>query len=169
MAALDKMLEWIIRMEGGYVNDPVDPGGETKYGISKKAYPTIDIKNLTPDMAKRLYKLDYYDKYCAGLDAVPAFLVFDCAVNSGGHRAITILQQALRITADGDLGPVTREAANSADIETVLKDYLTHRARFYHDLVESKPQLEKFLNGWFRRLFMLLHYMETEGFLNDND
>lgn len=78
-------------VEGGYVNDPQDPGGETKYGISKRAYPNEDIKNLTLDRAKELYLRDYWDK--AGCDALAwpcALMVFDSAVNQGVSFAKTL-------------------------------------------------------------------------------
>lgn len=88
MNPFDKAFRLLVGEEGGYVNDPKDPGGETKYGISKRAYPTEDIKNLTLDRAKGLYKRDYWDK--VGADARPwpeALCLFDCAVNQGVGKA----------------------------------------------------------------------------------
>lgn len=84
----DEAVAHILRFEGGYVNDPADPGGETKYGISKRAYPQLDIKNLTVEDAKAIYYRDYW--LPAGCDSLPtaaAFLVFDFAVNAGVERA----------------------------------------------------------------------------------
>jgi lysozyme family protein len=80
----DDAFALVIGVEGGYVNNPEDPGGETKFGISKRRYPTIDIKNLTIDQAKVIYRRDYWDAH--DLDPRPwreALLVFDCAVNGG--------------------------------------------------------------------------------------
>lgn len=75
--------------EGGYVNDPKDSGGETKYGISKKAYPYVDIPNLTIEQAKQIYKKDYWDRCkCDYLPDALSVAVFDFAVNSGINRAI---------------------------------------------------------------------------------
>lgn len=80
----EKAFEIIVGLEGGYVNDPNDPGKETKFGISKRSYPDLDIKNLTLDRAREIYLQDYWKK--AGCDALPfqyGCLVFDCAVNQG--------------------------------------------------------------------------------------
>ena len=76
--------EWGNRKDGGYTNNPVDPGGETKYGISKRAHPNEDIKNLTPERALAIYDEEYWTK--AGCDSIPFPLnvvVFDSAVNCG--------------------------------------------------------------------------------------
>lgn len=84
-----------LRQDGGYTNDPRDPGGETKWGISKRAYPNLDIKNLTLDKAFELYKTDYYDiyktlkTYPVDLDTLPislAVVIFDTGVNCGVGR-----------------------------------------------------------------------------------
>ena len=61
--SFDEIIEVVLHHEGGYVNDPKDPGGETNYGISKRAYPDVDIKNLTEDGAKDIYRRDYWEKY----------------------------------------------------------------------------------------------------------
>ena len=67
MTKFDKAMEHIFKWEGGYVNDAKDPGGETKYGICKRSHPTVDIKNLTKDQAKVIYKREYWDKCVAEL------------------------------------------------------------------------------------------------------
>lgn len=80
----DQAFEILLKHEGGWVNDQRDPGGETKFGISKTAYPNIDIKNLTLDAAKIIYRSDYWDE--CNLDKLPSwcrYMVFDCAVNQG--------------------------------------------------------------------------------------
>lgn len=94
--------------EGGYSNDPADPGGETKYGISKRSYPHLDIKNLTREQARPIYRADFWGP--AGCDAVPRALkypLFDFAVNSGPKQAVKILQRRLGVVADGSIGPIT--------------------------------------------------------------
>lgn len=86
-ANFDRAFEIVVGIEAGYVCDPQDPGGETKYGISKRAYPNEDIKNLTMESAKFLYQRDYWTAH--GLDSLEwgkALLVFDCAVNGGNHQ-----------------------------------------------------------------------------------
>jgi lysozyme family protein len=83
----DAAFGMIVGVEGGYVNDPQDPGGETKYGISKRRYPNEDIANLTLERAKFLYQRDYWA--ANGCDKLPwteAFLVFDSAVNGGNPQ-----------------------------------------------------------------------------------
>jgi lysozyme family protein len=84
----DACISFVITQEGGYVNDPADPGGETKFGISKRAYPAVDIAALTVDEAKAIYRRDYWD--ALDLDSRPygeALAILDTAVNCGLARA----------------------------------------------------------------------------------
>lgn len=146
----DEAFEIIIGHEGGYVNDPRDPGGETKFGISKRAYPAEDIKALTLDRAKELYRLDYWDP--CRCDALPAWLrlmVFDTAVNQGVGKAARLLQDAVGAAVDGKIGPKTLAAAQSADI-SALDEYGAQRALAY---VGTK-NFATYGLGWFRRLFV---------------
>lgn len=86
-ANFDRAFSIVVGVEGGYTSDPLDPGGETKFGISKRAYPKVDIANLTLDQAKTIYQRDYWSAH--GLDSLEwgkALLVFDCAVNGGNHQ-----------------------------------------------------------------------------------
>lgn len=86
-ANFDRAFVVVVGIEGGYVNDPADPGGETKFGISKRRYPDLNIAALTLDQAKAIYLRDYWNSH--GLDALEygkALLVFDCAVNGGNHQ-----------------------------------------------------------------------------------
>jgi lysozyme family protein len=111
MSAFDKAFEATIGHEGGYVNDPRDRGGETKFGISARAYPNLKIADLTIDQAKDIYRKDYWT--VCGCDALPepvALAVFDLAVNAGVRAAVRDLQQALGVPADGVLGPQTQAA-----------------------------------------------------------
>ena len=88
MSNFDRAFRFLIGEEGGYSADPHDPGGETKFGISKRAYPQLDIKSLTLDQAKAIYRRDYWDRL--QLDARkygPALVLFDCAINQGVARA----------------------------------------------------------------------------------
>jgi len=91
----DKAFELVIGFEGGYENDKDDPGGETKYGISKRAFPSLDIANITLDQAKNIYAVNYWRPM--GCDNLPYPLdicVFDCAVNQGPSRARQILAKS---------------------------------------------------------------------------
>ena len=144
----------VVEREGGYVNDPVDPGGETKYGISKKAYPNVDIKNLTVDDAVEMYKNDYWIP--AKVERLPDKLqgqYFDMVVNQGRAKAAKILQRACngknknKIDVDGGLGPATRRALDGVELERVR----AYRVKYYADLVTKKPEQDKFYFGWFKR------------------
>ena len=111
-----EIIEAVLHHEGGYVNDPKDPGGETKYGVSRKAYPDLDIKNLTLDDAVDIYKRDYWDKAkVEELKPDLRHIYFDMVVNMGRSRAVKVLQQTANskgrtLKVDGGLGPKTIEA-----------------------------------------------------------
>ena len=154
LKTFDEIIEQVLEHEGGYVDDPTDSGGETKYGISKRAYPDEDIKALTVEKAKELYKRDYWDRF--KVDNLPdriRHIYFDMCVNMGGGRATKILQEACnsknsnKIDVDGGIGKNTIKA--SANLEDFrLRAY---RVMFYAELVMKKPEQMKFWVGWFRR------------------
>jgi lysozyme family protein len=148
-------------IEGGYVNDPRDPGGETNFGISKRAYPDLDIRGLTEDDARAIYKRDYWDTVRGdSLPPIIAVAVFDAAVNQGRNPAIQLLQRAVGVEADGKLGPVTLKAIHDADPEELLVEYLGWRARRYHGTVNA----DVYIRGWMIRLFRLQAFaLETFG------
>lgn len=150
--SFDKAFEAVIGVEGGYVNDPDDPGGETKYGISKRAYPAVDIKTLTVETAKAIYRHDYWDKVRG--DALPwplSFFVFDAAVNTGVAPAVILLQKLLRLPRDGILGKATLEAATKVDLRDAVPRYLALRALRY----TGTRNFDKYGEGWLFRLFSL--------------
>lgn len=154
----DEAIERIMSpsIEGGYVNDPIDRGGETKYGISRAAYPTLDIAGLTRDMAKAIYRRDFWDR--AHTDDIPdnlRLIYFDMTVNHGIDGAVRILQRAcntlpdMHVKEDGDLGPRTLDAA-----DRVTPDRLRMmRLAYYADIVIRNPKQGRFWNGWKRRAF----------------
>lgn len=87
MSNFDRAFTTVVDQEGGYVNDPKDPGGETKFGISKRRYPKVEIKNLTLGDAKAIYQRDYWDSHnLESLEYGKGLLVFDAAVNGGNHE-----------------------------------------------------------------------------------
>ena len=95
LTTFNKIIEVVLQHEGGYVNDPDDLGGETKYGITKRFYPDVDIKNLTKEQAKHIYHTDYWRR--AKCDEVPPYLrhiYFDMVVNFGQSGAVKVLQRA---------------------------------------------------------------------------
>lgn len=150
MASFDKAIELVLEHEGGYVNNPLDPGGETKYGISKRAYPFEDIAGLTLERAKEIYKRDYW-KYDAVLDQRVANKLLDMAVNMGASQAHKIVQKALGITADGVFGPATLKAVNDAMPKTLLDEICARLCEFYCTIVLNSPEKKVFLLGWLRR------------------
>lgn len=92
MTRFDEVFKIVLGEEGGYVNDPTDPGGETKYGISKNSYPHLDIANLTLNQAKQIYKINYWDAIQG--DDLPEpldHIAFDTAVNQGVGAARKLL------------------------------------------------------------------------------
>ena len=151
MNSFDTAFAHVIGVEGGYSNDKDDPGGETKFGICKRAYPAEDISNMTLDRAKMFYKRDYWDLVKG--DELPAplnSLVFDCAVNQGVDTAIKLLQKTLNVATDGIIGADTMRKARDAGKETCAL-YLADRALRY----SGTRNFDKFGRGWFKRLFVL--------------
>ena len=153
MKNFDEIIEQVLEHEGGYVNDPKDLGGETKYGITKRFYPELNIKELTIEKAKQIYKDDYWDKN--RVESLPQNLwhiFFDMCVNMGRRTAVKVLQRAAvnrgrDIEVDGGLGPTTIKALNGVELDRVR----AYRVKFYVDLITAKPEQEKFFLGWFRR------------------
>lgn len=158
MGNFDTAIKLVLEHEGGYVNDPADPGGETNYGISKRSYPDVDVKNLTQAQAIDIYRRDFWDKQWALIvsqDLSTALL--DASVNMGRTAAVKLLQKAVNkaycrdlIEIDGVFGNATLAAVNEAPDE-VLREFRAHRTLFYVDLAWVKPEMKKFLPGWIRR------------------
>lgn len=149
MDHFDQCFERLIGHEGGYVYDARDPGGETKYGISKRAYPQLDIRNLTLIHAQAIYRRDYWDKCrCGELPAGVAFDVFDAAVNSGPAQAARWLQAAVGAKADGVIGPVTLAAVRQLPAQAVRARLSGARLDFMTNL----PAWPAFGKGWARRI-----------------
>lgn len=149
----DTAIEHVLQSEGGYVNDPADAGGETKWGISKRSYPSVDIQALTRDAAKAIYRRDYWE--AARCDDIPdavRLVHFDCAVNQGVGSAARMLQAAVGVVVDGKIGPKTIAAVQMAHPGQLREDYLWLRASAYARLAVSKTTQRKFLPGWILRL-----------------
>ena len=142
---------------GGYTNDPDDPGGETKWGISKRAYPNLNIKALTFNDAIAIYHKDYYEGIDTIADDRLAFKVFDMSVLNGRVKAVKLLQTSIRalgskISADGYLGPVTSAAANITHPRALYANYINKLEMRLKWLVLLKPKKKKYLKGWLTRL-----------------
>ena len=149
----NEIIEVVLHHEGGYVNDPKDPGGETNFGIAKRSHPDVDIANLTKEGAKEIYYQDYWMK-----NRVPQMpgdlrhIYFDMCVNQGRGRAVKILQKTANakganLKVDGGLGPKTISAMAGVELQRVR----AYRIKYYADLVTRKPDLERFYFGWFKR------------------
>jgi len=155
MTLFDRAFEWVLAEEGPPTNDPADPGGYTLYGIAQRYHPQIDVRSLTLEKARAIYRSDYWDAVQAEqLPRVLALVTFDAAVQHSPTEAVKLLQAALRVEDDGVLGPVTLAAARAARAEAVPRA-LGLRARRYHQQVELYPYKAKWLNGWLIRLFEL--------------
>ena len=122
LKTFDEIIEQVLEHEGGYVNDPTDSGGETNFGISKRAYPDEDIKGLTVERAKELYKRDYWDRFrVSQLPERIRHIYVDMCINMGGGRATKILQEACnsknsyKIDVDGGIGKDTIKAAANVE------------------------------------------------------
>ena len=133
----DKAVKFVLKWEGGYSNDPNDPGGETKYGISKRSYPELDISKLTLKQAKKIYYQNYWLK--TGCDTLPFpfdIVVFDTAVNMGRRRAIEFL-----------------------NTYNDWRDYLLKRLYTYSKFKQAKL----YFRGWANRTLDLYEYIKEES------
>lgn len=157
-----KAIEVILKHEGGYVNDPNDLGGETNFGISKRSYPNLDIKNLTRDQAIEIYRRDWWDRYRYGEieDLDVATKVFDLSVNMGPLPAHKLLQEAInftkagRIAVDGIIGPMTLSVLNyQGEPERVVEALRFLAAKRYYELAKARPANRGFLFGWLNRAY----------------
>lgn len=149
MSTFDRALALVLRHEGGLVNDSRDPGGLTNWGISQRAYPDLDIANLTPGAAGEIYRRDYWDAIKADqLPAPLAICVFDTAVNMGVGKAIRLLQKACGVAVDGVLGVNTLRAAERLP-EAVVR-FSAERALAY----TGTRGFDIYGKGWLRRTFL---------------
>lgn len=151
--AFDAAFARTVGHEGGYTNDPTDRGGETKYGISKRAHPNLDIAGLTLAQARVVYLRGYW--LPCGCDVLPhetSLAVFDLAVNAGRWAAIRDLQLALGVNADGVLGPRTLAAIDALEGEL---DDLRVAVRVHASGLERRtnaPTWQHHGRGWARRV-----------------
>ncbi len=172
MASFDAFFPTLLKHEGGFVNDPVDPGGATNKGVTMGTFqscakkylgiePTLDnLKALTDAQAGKIYKALYWDEVRGDEIALQelANIVFDFQVNAGGSSA-KLLQKVLNdlgakppLSVDGDVGPGTMRALNAADQKAVYRAFKQGRIAYYQDLVARRPPLGKFLKGWLIRV-----------------
>ena len=150
-------LEMILHHEGGYVNHPKDPGGETNLGVTKRVYEdfggTKDMKDLVREDVEPIYKKNYWDRMKC--DDVPSGLdlcLFDFGVNAGTGRSAKYLQRMIGTVADGGIGPNTLKALGAyieeVGTESAIKNFQSKRQEYY----ESLSTFETFGRGWTRRV-----------------
>lgn len=178
MADFNKAIPHILKHEGGFVNNPNDRGSATNFGVSLrflKDHLTLgdvdgdgdvdfdDIKNMTVDDAKKVYRAEWWDKFKYGKfvrDDV-ALKIFDFSINAGAGRAHRMLQECLcdlghPVTVDGKIGDGTYGATNKfvsdADGKKLLEKFREKQRAFYRELVVNNPKLGDFLKGWLNRV-----------------
>lgn len=152
-------MPFIFEWEGGYDNDPDDPGGETKYGIDKRSHPNEDIKNLTKARATEIYWESYWlPTHSEDFPKGAGEVVMNIGVNAGNGRAAKWLQQAVGVAADGAIGPKTIAAATSftGDLAQILLDRTEEHYRSI-----ARGRLAKFLKGWLNRNNALRKYVAS--------
>jgi lysozyme family protein len=160
MIAFDTAIERVLGHEGGYVNDPADPGGETHWGICRRSYPTLDIKNLTRDGAKALYEHDFWNPVASNVnDSALVFQMLDAAINHGMDNATRFLQRALDVADDGHFGPASTAALKRADIKDVHLLFMAERFEFWAKL----NKFDNFGRGWVRRGAKQLRYIAQDN------
>lgn len=159
MATFETAVEAVLRHERGYVNDPLDAGGETNFGISKRRYPTVDIKGLTRDQAIFYYKRDFWlPGFSIIEDQAVATKFFVLYVNLRPRSAVRVLQRAIlaagiRVKHDGIFGPKTLMAVNDCNPKALLAAMKSEAAGHYRLIVAADPTQKKFLNGWLKRAY----------------
>ncbi len=160
--------ENLLLEEGGYQNSPSDPGGETRFGISKRSYPDLDVKNLTKANALEIYERDFWKRarYGSMSDTLIAYKVFSFAVNMGPTQAHVYFQKAINeiaanlnstrpvVKVDGVFGPKTLLQANwidaCGDSSALLFHFLKYAHQHYTAAARKQPDAYR---GWINRIF----------------
>ena len=152
-----KSFELMLKSEGGYVNNPADPGGMTNLGVTKATWENwvgresdeAEMRGLTPEKVEPLYKKKFWDavrgdELPVGLD----YLAFDFAVNAGPGRSIKIMQSAVGVTPDGGFGPMTMAAVQAVDPVELIERFSQAKEDFYRSL----NTFSTFGKGWLNRV-----------------
>jgi lysozyme family protein len=160
-----KCLAFVLNAEGGFSNNPADPGGATNHGVTQRVYdayrvahqlPVQSVINILDSEVSDIYKSEYWDAVCG--DQLPVgvdLAAFDFAVNAGMGESSKVLQTALGVTADGVIGHQTITAAQAVDSRALANHMLDLRAQYYQNLAMAKPQMYVFLHGWINRVAAL--------------
>lgn len=166
-------MRFILKWEGGFVDDPADRGGRTNKGVTQKVYdawradagkPAQDVKLITDAEVNAIYEQRYWrPARCESLRRKLDLVQFDTAVNMGTSRAVKILQTAVGASADGQFGPATQKACDACDVGTALIKYCEVREGLYRRFAQA-PGQAKFLKGWLNRLNDLRREAGLPGF-----
>lgn len=170
MSDFERAMTFVLRHEGGYVHDPDDPGGETNQGITRRVYDTYrlaqglvtrSVRLINPEEVREIYRVRYWlPSHCEGMTWPLSASVFDAAVNTGVRQGRKLLQRALGVADDGQWGPQTAAAVQSASPKETALRMCRERIEFYHRLAEERPALSKFLRGWIHRVNALSGLIE---------
>ena len=136
----DKLITFVLEEEGGYVNHPSDPGGETKFGISKRSYPDVDIKNLTKPEAIEIYRNDYWQPEWEQFGLPLAMCMLDTSVNMGQGRAQKFLDKC-----------------GGSYVQ-----YLQLRIARYKEIIANRPASKVFEKGWMNRMTRLRRFIDEQ-------
>lgn len=171
MITFDTIFLRVIGSEGGYTNNPKDAGnwtggkvgvGElkgTKYGLAAHSYPHLDIKNITMEQAKDIYREWYTSGKIDQLPSVIQYQMFDARFNHGAKWANKILQRAVGVTDDGIIGKNTMKAVHSMNENDLVLKFIQYRIKFYTDL----RSFSDFGRGWMRRMSEALGYAALDN------
>lgn len=174
MATFDGAISFVLRHEGGFVQDEADPGGATKWGLSLRTLRALedeewdldhdgdvdaeDVRRIDIGQAVAFYREQFWMRPLDDVaDQRIATKIFDIAVNAGRRQAVLTAQRAAawfsQILVDGVLGPDTVEAINACDATRLYRAMQAEQAKFYVSLVNAKRTREGFLLGWLNRAF----------------
>lgn len=179
MSDFNEAVKSLLVIEGGFVDDPADPGGRTNFGVTQTSWNgyrsqvtgganlPVDVQDMSREQAIVYYQSQWWDPYHIGQIVHPllASAFFHLAVNEGIHPATSVLQRAINfvrktadgtaavvVAEDGKLGPATIQAANQRDAAAMLFAFLFSAAISYGLIAAARPASLRFLKGWFNRL-----------------
>ncbi len=179
-----EMMDHVFDVEGGFVNNPLDKGGPTNFGITQKtlsrylARPASvdDVKNMKRETATLIYKKDYFDAMKLSLidDARVQLMLFDQGINRGPKTAVMHVQNVLnsmgeKLQVDGEMGPITAAAINTQFTEILIREFRQYCTIMYIDIVKRKPNQMAFLTGWMNRLHKLEDNIATKIYDQDEE
>ena len=155
-----RAIDYLLALEGGYVDHGADKGGKTNFGISQRSYPTLNIARLTRDEAIQIYHRDFWTKLKCD-EIVPekiACALFDMGVNAGLSAAVKILQRAINATGkplsvDGAIGRATLAMVNTLPPDRLLEAFRRECLHHYAAIIDRDPSQKVFWNGWRNRIY----------------